>query len=351
MVRVKALRWIPLLAGCALSSPPVRAQGANPTPGPVDAPSASRVGARGLMREGNRAYAAGDISTAYGRYLAAWNQAKGFDIACNLGRAALELGRARDAAQYLEYCLQHYSLSSREEVVQAEREIRGMFEQARSRVGAVSIRVTPPGAEILVDGKRFGRDPLESSVFLDAGKHHVEARLSGYRAKSIALPARAGEASIVSLRLDREEPRSAPASSVVPENPKGTPEKQPIGSYVPALVTGSVAVAGFATGVGVLVASLARDSARESELASLPGSDPCGAGTPHVVECTKIQGMADDARAFRTVSFVAFGLGAANLAATYFLWPRAGKTSPQVGVRVLPFIGSQSAGAFAHGAF
>lgn len=348
MVRVNISRMTLLFASVALWSSLARAEG-TPTKG-ADTPAAARAGARGLMREGNQAYAAGDTSTAYDLYLAAWNQAKGFDVACNLGRAALDLGRARDAAQYLDYCLQHYSLSSREEVVQTEQEIRGLFEKAKARVGAVSIRVTPSGAEILVDGRALGRDPLESSVFLDAGKHHVEARLSGYRAKSIALPAKPGVESTVDLRLERDTPLP-PAVSPGTEKPTAAPGKPQIASYVPALVTGGVAVAGFATGVGFLVASLARDSARESELASLPGSDPCGVGTPYGLECAKIQGMADDARAFRAVSFVAFGLGAVNAVATYFLWPRGSGPSPQVGVRVVPFVGGQAAGIGAHGAF
>lgn len=320
-----------------------------PGGGAVPDTRSGRIGARALMREGNTAYAGGDAATAYRRYLAAWQLAKGFDIACNLGRAALDLGRTREAAQHLDYCLRHYSASSRAEVVQAEQEIRHTFDDARSRVGALSVHVTPPGAEVVVDGTLVGREPLESTVFVDAGDRRIEARLPGYRTRTVSLHAAAGEASVVALELEADGPPKDVAPLDAPRAPAA--EKAPLGAYVPALVTGSVAVAGFAAGLGFLVASISRDSARDSELSSLPGSDPCGAGTPHVVACSKIQGMADDARAFRTVSFVALGLGAANAAATYFLWPRARSKAPEVGVSVLPFVGSSSAGLGAHGAF
>jgi hypothetical protein len=342
------MKWLKMIACAALSvsaSPLVHAQGSAPE---QEGSAARRTAARTLMREGNALYASGSVQGAYDRYTAAWQQAKGFDIACNLGRAALDLGRPREGAEYLDYCLRNYSLSSREDVVQAEQQIQDTFARAKSRVYAVTVNATPDGAELFVDGVSIGRSPHDGPVFVDPGPHRMGARLSGYQNAETPVAAVVGGEGVVQLDLVAV-PAPAPVgvTSGQPERPKSNDGISP---YVPAIITGAVAVAGLGVGIGLVVAAGSKDSDRQDKLASLKESNPCGSGTTHASECAQISKLSDDANTFRTVSYVSFGVALGGAVATYFLWPRDG-THAETATRVLPIAGPGVLGACAAGAF
>jgi hypothetical protein len=299
-----------------------------------------RAAGRALMREGNVFYAAGDTQKAYERFLAAWQRAKGFDIACNLGRTALELGRVRDAAEYLDYCLRHYSLSSKDEVVQAEHEVREALDAAKERVATLTIDAAPGGSEVFVDGMEVGRQPLEAPVYLEPGTHRILATLAGHRPASAAVVATAGTETTLRLELSSDVPAAVtPRAAERDTPPRPRPDRA---SPVPAILTGALSLAGVSVGIGFLVAAGDKDSARSDRLAKLPGESPCGQGTPYSSDCAAIRGLADDAATFRAVSYTSFGVAVAAAAATYFLWPREG--SPRTGLRLVPLVARDGAG-------
>lgn len=318
-------------------------------PARADEASAARASARQLMREGNSLYAQAEPELAYRKYRAAWHLAHGFDVACNLGRSALDLGHTREAAEYLDYCLRHYSLSSREDVVHAEGEIRHALRRARSEVTALTIQVAPAGAEVLLDGSLIGHAPLADPVFVESGDHRIEARLAGHGPRSVKLAARPGTAVSVTVDLANEPaPRALPASQAAEPvaSDRGTTP-----SAVPALVTGAVAAAGVISGGALLAASFSKDAERSRRLAALPGSDPCGGGSPHLFECTEIRRLSSDASTLAVLSVTSFGLAAASGVATYFLWPRGRDGTLKAGVRVLPVASRDAQGACALGVF
>ena len=73
--------------------------------------------------------------------------------------------------------------------------------------GQVLVTTTPPGADVLVDGKARGAAPLTVRD-LDPGGHVVEARAQGHAARTQAVRLSAGETATVSLTLARLEEKA-----------------------------------------------------------------------------------------------------------------------------------------------
>lgn len=156
-----------------------------------------------LFREGNKAFAAGDARTAYEAYRGAWSLRKSFDIACNLGRTEAELQLSRDAAEHLDYCLKTYPASGRDELREANKRFRELYNEVRTRVVALRIETRPPGAEIAVDGASYGTTPLAGDVYVDPGQHRVRAKLQGFDGEERGIDVKAGASLTVSFLLGR----------------------------------------------------------------------------------------------------------------------------------------------------
>jgi len=302
---------------------------AHAEPGGTAQTEADRTRARELMREGNELYGEGKLAEAYEKYRQAWRTAQAFDIACNLGGTASELSINRDAAEYLDYCLRHYAASSRPEAVAAEQRARAAFEVVRAKVAAVNLKVTPAGAEVLVDGVSVGRAPLEAPVFLEAGPHRIEARQTGLDSGMVEVNAKRGETTEALIEL---KPASgAAAAAANPEENKGDSQPDAASAsknYVPAIVTASVGGLALAGGVVFLVMRSGKQSDASDKLDTLNGKSPCGAGHPSENEatCAEVADLSDEAATFGTLSIVGFGVAAGAGVATYLLWPKGTET-------------------------
>jgi hypothetical protein len=90
---------------------------------------------------------------AYTSFLQAWRLKQHYQIAANLGRAELKLRKYRDAAEHLTYFLREASAVGPDERKAAQ----AMLDEARAKVGALTIIVDRPGAVVLVDGVAIGR--------------------------------------------------------------------------------------------------------------------------------------------------------------------------------------------------
>ena len=66
--------------------------------------------------------------------------------------------------------------------VAERRSVEELLAQARVKVGAITVRVEPAGAEVFVDGKAVGKAPLAGEVFVEPGARVIEAKLAGYEA-------------------------------------------------------------------------------------------------------------------------------------------------------------------------
>jgi hypothetical protein len=207
-----------------------------------------------LFREGNRAFAAGDARTAYEAYRGAWSLRKSFDIACNLGRTEAELQLSRDAAEHLDYCLKTYPASSRDDLREANKRFRELFAEVRAKVAALRIETRPPGAEIAVDGARYGTTPLAGDVFVDPGQHRVRAELQGFDGDERAIEVTAGASLTVSFLLgrSRDTPATgAPYPSAPPIAPVAPAERRSADIRTTVVISGAaLSLIGLGVGTG-----------------------------------------------------------------------------------------------------
>ena len=304
---------------------------------PDDAPQAAadatddNTRVRSLFRKAAAASQAGKYEEARQLLQDAWAIRQTYDVASSLAQVEIQLKRYRDAAEHLAFCIRNFApVESEQTLDQAKK----AFADMKTRVAAVKISTDRKGAEIFVDGLGIGTDPLTTVVFVEPGVRRLAARLDGDSAEQ-SLNAQAGKEYTAELKLSTHEAKSAaPAAAEqrpIVEAPPA-PTYQP--NYTPAIVTASVGGAALVTGVVLLLEASHKDSQRHDRLDQLPGSDQCAAQTPNAGACDKIQSLANDARTFRTLSFVGFGAAAAAGVATYFLWPLT-PTQSQIGVRAM----------------
>ncbi|MGK3991109.1 PEGA domain-containing protein [Sorangium sp. So ce136] len=136
----------------------------------------------------------------------AWTtDAERAEIAAELGLCELALGRYRDAADHLAQSLRHRD-ALRGGL--AERVEEGL-KKAESRVTTFYLGVSPPDAEVFVDGKPVGRPAPTYELFLEPGRHTVRARLTGHTEAVSAFEGQAGKDSSLTLKLPRAPERGA----------------------------------------------------------------------------------------------------------------------------------------------
>jgi hypothetical protein len=116
----------------------------------------------------------------------------------NLGLAYLALHRTADALDALTRYRAHPEAGADPSQLSAvDQEIA----RQRPSVARLVIRVTPPDAQVLVDGR--ARDDVEHGVLLDPGAHVLEARAIGFHDARLEVPLRAGDDREVALRPER----------------------------------------------------------------------------------------------------------------------------------------------------
>ena len=221
--------------------------------------------ARDLWREGTKAYRKGKLDRARLLYLSAFRAQRHYQIAGSLGHVEVALGKYRDGAEHVSF----YLRETRDLPSSGPRD-RAMLEQdlaaAQARIGVVAITVEPSGAEVLVDGALVGRAPLPDPVFVDPGRHVIEARRDGYRSIVEARELSPGSRAEVALKLAPAAPPppppravAAPPRAVAPPAPPLRPvAKRPAipiesvrGTMKDPVVIGGAAVTVVAIGVGV----------------------------------------------------------------------------------------------------
>jgi hypothetical protein len=307
------------------------------------------------FKEGNRAFATGDYHAAFEAYRTAWSIKQTFDIACNLGRTEVELSLSRDAAEHLDFCLRTFSVSSRDEVRDANKRFRELFQRVRREVAGLSLEVRPAGAEVTVDGASFGLAPLGRDLFLSPGSHLVRVRMPGYVTEERAITAEAAGSLSVTITLANAEAAPAPAppagsraSNPEAERPAATP---PAGSgtqprTIVLLSGGGLSL--VAIGMGAYFA-LAADAAR-SDASKLGASVHASAGSCGVTateaSCASLQKAVDREQDNRNRADIALTTGAILGAVTVAAWlliPDIAR-SDRAELKAAPWVGSDASG-------
>jgi len=208
------------------------------------------VEARRRYQEGNAAMKLHQWQRAYDAYLAAWRQRPHWQVAGSLGQVELKLDKHRAAALHLAFFLREAKDVAPEEL----KHVREWLEQARAKVGALTIKVEPAGSEILIDGLGVGQAPLGVEVFVEPGKHLVEARF-GQCATNREVESAARSSKDLDLRCDTAPlPGSATVAAAPPLGRAGrlhTAKQPPPSPHRKAILISGAGVTLAALGLGL----------------------------------------------------------------------------------------------------
>lgn len=274
-----------------------------------------------LYDEGMAAYGKGKWPQARASFLAAWSLKNHWQIAGSLGDCEVQLGLYREAAAHLAYFLRLAPPERRTAAAQR------LYDDARSKVGALAISVDVAEADIAVDGKVIGKAPLEDPVFVEPGHHVVEAR-SGARIASAQVDVRAGERREIGLK---------PAAVETPVTPSG-----PGRGWI--IASGVTAAGGFVAGIALTVAANGKASDASSLRAQVGGRSACTA-SPAPSPCADLQSAVSSKVTLSNAAVGTFVVGGAFALATVGLgvW-QSMAPKKTAALRVVPVVGAGEGG-------
>jgi hypothetical protein len=257
---------------------------------------------------------------AYAAYLEAWKLKQHFQIAANLARAELKLGKYRDAAEHIAFFLREAEGVSELDRARA----RQMLDEAKARIATLTLAVSRPGATVLVDGAPAGISPLSREVYVEPGERTIEAQLQGEPTARASVVLAAGASQTVELRLAERaaaaiQPPTQPQARAQPRRPSPAPAREHVGPSK-MLLAGGGAATGLALGTAVVLRVIADGRARSGSEAAVPGADSCYASAPESLggtRCREVHRHRTEAARLYNVStgiFAAAGvLGAATV--------------------------------------
>jgi hypothetical protein len=248
-----------VLLGCGLLSRPAVAEPSG------DANVQTAV----LYRTGVSASDEGRSDDARVFFLAAWRMKQHWQIAANLAAAEARTGRHRDAAEHFEFALR----TGLNELSPQERQrIQELLNKSRAHIGALTIQVNVPQAEVLVDGVVVGKSPLTAPIFVEPGARTIEARRHGYTQTSVQRQLAAGAVGSVELKLEALQAPSGARSKGssagdVPRLSAGDQELPPDGSSAekPSQAVLIAGILGTTAALGVGVTTIGLGSAADTE--------------------------------------------------------------------------------------
>lgn len=203
-----ALALLGLLSAASPSfAQPAKPSPASKTPNATPPVADPTVKARERFTEGVRLVKKKAWQPAYEAFLEAWQLKQHPQIALNLGRVEMELGKHRGAIAHLQHWLDNNRPEDPDSV-----QARAWIAEAKKEVATLRITVQGSGVEVRIDGESVGTSPLPPEIYVEPGKHTVEV---GDRASRDEVTAeyQAGSTSEVSLA-----PKTAPAPIVTPTN-------------------------------------------------------------------------------------------------------------------------------------
>jgi hypothetical protein len=320
-------RRLGLVAALALAAPPALAA----------APDADAVSQRAteLYKQANALYDEKKLPEAEALYLQAWALKKTYDVASNLGAIELDLGKQREAAEFFAFALREFPAGGKSA---AREQLKTRFLLARAQVGARTVEVSPPGAEVLVDGKSTGAAPLLDDLFLAPGTHTIEARLAGYEKATVTLGVAKGSSDKVVLAL-----RAAQGPPPVVTGPNK------------AILIGGGAVAGAAIVTGAVLVGVA--AAKGSAVSSLEAQTRQAGGCSSTTAGGNCAALRSDLSFRQTVGsaglWTLVGGGAVGIATLVYGLVPGTKTPPpaKTGWGLRPAVGPGGGGLIVDGTF
>ncbi|WP_437709316.1 PEGA domain-containing protein [Sorangium sp. So ce448] len=315
----------------------------SPSAGAADPPADVSARQRALFDKGVRLFDQSRWAEARAVFLEAWALKKSYAVAANLGDVELIVGDPRSAAVHLAYALRELPA---DEAPALRTLLTTRLEEAQRLVGILRVRVAPPGAELLVDGKPLPEEEAPEEIYLEPGTHRLTARRDGYADAEKVVTVAAGTAQNLTLALVERKadppamPRATTSPAPIDETPAARTDAAPEAkrSWVPVIALGAASVVGLGVGVGMTVASnSANDEARAQSRSIQNAGEQCIESSSLFTErCRELHRLGSKAHDLGDVAFgsyIASGV-LAVAAVTYVLWPSlAGTSSTGVSVR------------------
>ena len=358
-----------LVLATAAAGPSANAQ-PPPTAGARNPDDVKR--AREAFLRGDRFYADQKWSDAEAAFLSAWSQNPTFDVASNLGLTQFKLGKFRDAAEHLAFALRHWPLIG---PVARRQNAQEKLRAAKTHVATITVKVNVEHATVSVDGTTIGKAPLDLEIFVEPGRHTVEAKLDEHDAASQVVELAAGASSNVSLTLAKtvvaapvvkgQEPDAHAKREVLPEPVpvvRAPKEEQPASppsskrNVIPGAVLGSVAGVALVTGIGLIGAAAAKRASASSISQSISAAhDVCGVtGALNLsAECGNLANLGKTSDTLDRVGVGVMVGGGAVAAGTlvYFLWPQERPSTATGSLRLAPSASTTGGGLLVSGTF
>jgi hypothetical protein len=322
-----------------------------PPPAPTSppaptAPTTTDKEVSALLRQGNIAAGADRFAEALGPWRAAYALRPDFENACNIGRAAFRIGAMRLAAEYLVRCVRDAPEPSTPAEKARQRDELDELASARREVGSISVAVSKPDADVILDGVLIGRSPLPETLFVEPGSHHVRAAI-GRESAEARVDAAKGSSHTITLTLREPPPPtlSAPEPTKTKQGPPGyilaRSSSNPPGAGPPTragglgswILIGGGSLTALVLGTGVVLAALAADKEADFERDASTILRRTPQGCSRAANDSKCPALRDAGRAsadLATAAAVTFAgagiLGAATLAA-HVLFGRRGRAA------------------------
>lgn len=298
-----------------------------------------------LYMEGDDAFKRAAYQEAEALFTKAWAQSKSFDVAGRLGETKRELGKTREAAQYLSFALRNALPSTRASRRDA---LKKDLDDVKQKLATIKLTASLLEAKITIDGVAL--DPLffGPEIFVDPGKHTFEATADRYDPATQVVDGKAGEILVVTLTLERAVPKPPPgaASSTSP----GTP--------LPAALLGGGG--GLFVALGAVFVGIAE--ARKTDAYNLArptivdGRRTCPKQGPGPTDtCDAVRAAASDVDVFGNVGLGAFIGGGVLIAGAVgymlFVTPKTASPEPPKTGKLIPVAGPNGGGLLFTGSF
>jgi hypothetical protein len=292
---------------------------------------------RQLLEQGGVHYQAKRYEEAEVILLQLWSEHQAYNVALNLAHVEYKLGKISEAATHYSYALKKWPVGKKDPEKQEQRRIvEQRFAEAEAQLGTLTLRVSRPGAEVAIDGKRLEEALTGTEVFVMPGKHRIEAKLAGYEPAVMTIEVGKNTSREVALTLKPEEPRPSGGKN---------------GAFIVSGAAVSVVMVGVGVGLFVASASPGEDIERlGKEIYNGPTQRDCKSDpNPRCAELTSAGAKSDQLRNWGTAAFITGGVvGAGTL--VYSLWPSS-KPQARTGVRMIPVVSASTGGIEVFGRF
>jgi hypothetical protein len=254
-----------------------------------------------------------------------------------LAHVEYKLGKVPEAATHFSYALKNWPVGNKDPEKQEQfRVVEQRLAEAKAQLGKLTLRLSRPGAEVAIDGKRLEEAPTGTEVFVMPGKHRIEAKLAGYEPAVTTIEVEKNTSREVALTLKPVEPRTSGGKN---------------GAFIASGAAVSVVMVGVGVGLFVASASPGEDIEKlGKEIYNGPTQRDCLSDpNPRCAELSSAIAKSARLRNWGTAAFITGGVvGAGTL--VYSLWPSS-KPQARTGVRMIPVVSASTGGIEVFGSF